>query len=90
VDDVMSLERITQLRRQYMEAAKCYVAARDATDAAGSVRELAQRACEEAHEDWNSAVEHESECGHALQRAARELESSCDAVFLADCGILSE
>jgi hypothetical protein len=90
MDDVMSSERIAELRRQYMEAAKCYVVARDAADAAGSVCELAQRACEEAHEDWNSAVEHESGCGHALQRAAGELESACDAVFLADCGILSQ
>jgi hypothetical protein len=80
-------EQLARLWDEYVEAARWYEAAKQATDIAQAVRDRACEACERAHEAWETACDEEVHYGEVMRQRAGEFRAALDAAFLTECGI---
>ena len=87
MDEIVSVEQLSQLWDDYAGAVKRYEAAKEATDVAEAARDTACQACESAYRAWEAACADEVRYGRSVRDAAVAFQAASDAAFLTECGI---
>jgi hypothetical protein len=90
VEDNSTSEQLARLWDEYVESARRYEEAKQATDAAEAARDAACQACERAHQAWEAACDEEVRYGQAVRQRAGAYRAASDSVFLSRSGIRPE